>query len=54
MSDLGPNAPKSRRRSACWVNNQRAFYRKGSLDPEYVERLNAVGFVWNLRGATAG
>ena len=35
------------RRSACWVNNQRAFYRKGSLAPDYAERLNAVGFDWD-------
>ena len=36
---------------ATWVNNLRASYKKGTLDPEYVERLNAIGFVWKLRGA---
>ena len=36
MSDLAPNVPKV----------MRAFYREGSLAPDYVERLNAVGFVW--------
>ena len=47
MSDLAPTSPKSWRISECWVNNQRAFYRKSTLDPEYVERLNAVSSDWD-------
>lgn len=34
-----------------WVRNQRGFYRKGTLDTKYVERLEKIGFVWSLRGA---
>lgn len=32
---------------ARWVNRQRAFYNKNLLPPDRVERLNAIGFVWN-------
>ena len=39
---------------AIWVSTQRQSHKKGRLDADYVERLNAVGFVWRLRGATAG
>ncbi len=41
----------SHKQLAYWVRNRRPEYKKGTFYAEYVERLNAVGFVWSLRGA---
>ena len=30
-----------------WVSNQRDKYKKGKLQAEYTERLDAIGFVWD-------
>jgi hypothetical protein len=34
-----------------WVNNQRAFKKRGELSPERIQRLEAVGFFWISRKA---
>jgi hypothetical protein len=33
-----------------WVITQRSYYKKGRLDAEQIERLNAVGFRWSVAG----
>jgi len=35
-----------------WVNNQRAAKRAGTLSKKRIARLNALGFVWDLRKRT--
>jgi hypothetical protein len=32
-----------------WIHNQRQSFRKDQLSPEKIQRLDAVGFVWNRR-----
>ena len=32
-----------------WVNNQRKSYREGQLPQERIERLESIGFVWELQ-----
>jgi len=32
-----------------WVNRQRSQYRKGHLDIENIEKLEDIGFLWNVR-----
>ncbi|MBF0425067.1 MAG: Helicase associated domain protein [Magnetococcales bacterium] len=34
---------------AWWVGAQRKAYQNGNLNPKWVARLNAVGFIWDLR-----
>ena len=29
-----------------WVSNQRQFHKKGLLKPEYIRRLEELGFIW--------
>jgi superfamily II DNA or RNA helicase len=36
------------RKLGIWVSSQRAAKKHGELDKEYVERLNRLGFVWNV------
>jgi len=35
---------------AGWIGTQRTDKRKGKLDPEKIERLEAIGFVWDALG----
>jgi hypothetical protein len=35
-----------------WIASQREDYKSGSLDPEYVDRLNAAGFDWDPHKTT--
>ena len=30
-----------------WISKQRSIYKKGNLLPDQIERLNAIGMVWN-------
>jgi superfamily II DNA or RNA helicase len=39
---------------ANWVNNQRAFKRRGRLTPERIERLEAIGFCWDAKDSIWG
>jgi predicted helicase len=44
------NVPKSwpeNPRLATWVTKQRAVFKRGTLSPERVERLEVLGFVWS-------
>lgn len=34
-----------------WLANQRTYYRSGTLQPERVRRLEALGITWNIRDA---
>jgi superfamily II DNA or RNA helicase len=42
------NVPDDRSKLANWVSNQRAFRRRGILKAERIDRLNAIGFDWDL------
>lgn len=37
-----------------WVARQRSAYKRGALIPEFVEKLNAIGFNWNFTKSTRG
>ena len=43
-----PRDYKANPKLAAWVNHQRANRRKGTLCQERIERLEEVGFVWNV------
>jgi hypothetical protein len=52
-----PNAPKEYKTSygyplGTWQGHQRQFYRNGELSPYKIKRLEAIGFMWNLRENT--
>ncbi|MBF0152476.1 MAG: Helicase associated domain protein [Magnetococcales bacterium] len=36
---------------AWWVGAQRKAYQNGNLNPKWIARLNAVGFIWNMQEA---
>jgi len=31
-----------------WVNTQRVSYKKNTLNTNYIQQLNSIGFVWDL------
>ena len=46
---LVPNSykTKSGENLGKWISKQRSIYKKGNLLPDQIERLNAIGMVWN-------
>jgi len=34
-----------------WASNLRASYRKDELETEKIDKLNRIGFIWDLNGA---
>ncbi|OGL42749.1 MAG: hypothetical protein A2W05_02625 [Candidatus Schekmanbacteria bacterium RBG_16_38_10] len=47
-----PNAPKNYKMPekyplGAWQNTQRVFYKKGTLSPERIKRLEGIGFKWD-------
>jgi len=45
-----PHQWKSDQRLSDWVARQRHCRKNGSLSPEYVKRLDAIGFTWAIYG----
>jgi hypothetical protein len=45
-----PQAWEENRKLGNWVITQRTYYKKGRLDGEQIERLNALGFHWSVAG----
>ena len=41
------NVPQGQKPLGTWVDNQRTAYKKGKLSGERVQKLDALGFVWN-------
>uniref|UniRef100_A0A7S4SME1 Helicase-associated domain-containing protein n=1 Tax=Ditylum brightwellii TaxID=49249 RepID=A0A7S4SME1_9STRA len=32
-----------------WVKKQRQLYKKNALDPDRIQQLNSIGFIWDLK-----
>jgi hypothetical protein len=45
-----PQTYAENRKLGNWVITQRTYYKRGRLDAEQIERLNALGFNWSLAG----
>ena len=51
-STIVPNEYENDPKLGTWVMHQRAFYdKKGKLSPERIDRLEAIGFVWDAQEA---
>ena len=36
-----------------WTNNQRTVFKRGELSSDRLERLEAIGFDWDIRGVSS-
>lgn len=46
-----PCTYKENRTLGLWVSSQRMAYREGYISKEHIQRLNSIGFVWELRSS---